>query len=552
MNERIAKILCALFSVLLLVVTPAIAVDELGLFELDGNATDSGGSGDDWETLYNGGGSADTFTGVTPDPSPVSIFTGGRKDIQEINKWGWKDGEVPDKGDITNAYAAAYSNLDDDLIIYFGADRVANAGDTFLGFWFFKQEITLGNGTFIGDHTPGDVLVLANFPQASNAQPLVQVVEWDPTCSKADSNNPQVDDCAAENLRLRAGVEGAGAICSPDVDPQLACAIANTEGGDNDPTDSPWPYTSKDGYIDQFPYETFFSGGINISDLIDGDACFASFMAETRSSSSFTAALKDFVLDSFPVCSISVTKSCTNPRLNATQDMIIYDIGGTVSNDGTGTVYGISVADNPAFDQGTLSLGSLPGKDDVNYSATITVPLIQNGTDDTVTALANTASDGFSGTALSASDVATCPNLQISPGLSIIKNCTTSLTISGGLVAAQVNVSGEVCNVGDSNLHNVAVTDDKAGNLLSGASLVAPTDINDPGATPGACLTYSGSYLPDEAKDNQVPPQDTTDPSAVIFSDTATATALDVFGNAVVPQSDMAFCPLCPTCPTCP
>ena len=68
-------------------VSPASAVDDLGFFELDGNAVDDSGPGlpDDWSTLYNNGnndgGSADPFTGIEADPAPQSIFTGGRKDI---------------------------------------------------------------------------------------------------------------------------------------------------------------------------------------------------------------------------------------------------------------------------------------------------------------------------------------------------------------------------------------------------------------------------------------------------------------------------------------
>jgi hypothetical protein len=91
----------------------------------------------------------------------------------------------------------------------------------------------------------------------------------------------------------------------------------------------------------------------------------------------------------------------------------------------------------------------------------------------------------------------------------------------------------------------VTVTDDKAGQLLSGVTLITPADPNNPGATPGACADYSGQYTPSEANDANGNP--TTDPTKVVFKDTATATATDIFGDPVMPQSDMAQCPLCPT-----
>lgn len=548
MNTKVVRSLCFCVLGLLWAGAPALAVDQLGFFELDGNAiNDSMGAVDDWEDLNGGGGSADAFTGVNPDPAPESIFTGGRKDIQEISEWGHKNGSVPDKDDITNAYAASY-NDNGDLIVYFGADRISNVGDAFLGFWFFKNSISANpDGSFSGDHAPGDTLILADWPQAANAVPEIAVLEWDPTCSKAANNNPQPGQCAAKNLRLVFGGSGAGAVCSPSVDPQLACAITNEEFGPNDPTPSPWSYTSKDGFVDEFPYETFFEGGANLSDLLGGDTCFASFMAETRSSSSFTASLKDFRLDSFPVCAISVTKTCSGGTLNAANTMITYDVTGMVTNDGFGTVYNVGVSDSPAFDAGSLMWSgdptSLAGQTSIGYSATITVPLAQNGTGDTVTATANTASDNM-GTSLSDTASATCPTIMVNPAAMVTKNCSSVVAVENNTVVAKVNVNGEVCNTGDSTLSNVTVTDNKAGILLSGATLVAPADPMNPGDTMGACQNYSGNYTPTAALDNSDMP--TTDPSAVVFKDSVTVTATDIFGAPLSPTpTAMATCPLC-------
>ena len=63
-------------------------------------------------------------------PRPAPIHAGGSKDDLDISQWLWNPGEPLDKDDITNAYAAAYTNTTDtgnnnvgDLIVYFGLDR---------------------------------------------------------------------------------------------------------------------------------------------------------------------------------------------------------------------------------------------------------------------------------------------------------------------------------------------------------------------------------------------------------------------------------------------
>ncbi|WIO73176.1 Ig-like domain-containing protein [Porticoccaceae bacterium LTM1] len=291
----------AVVATCILLATVVLAVDGLGLFELDGNAVESGAPGEDWETLYNSGGNDGgtpiAFTGVLDDISPLSIYwQGGSKDINDVSEWNYKDGSVPDKDDITNAYAAAYINsadngihMEDDLIIYFGLDRYANKGDAFAGFWFFRDRVGLdGIDAFTGNHMDGDLLVLVEYPQASGAVPEIKVYEW-------VFNGGDISD----HLKLlltasNAECDGSGG--------KIACAITN----DGDEA-SPWPYTPKAGSAGTFPFESFYEGGINVSALMrmageENSPCFNSFLAETRSSRSETAQLKDFVLGGFPLC----------------------------------------------------------------------------------------------------------------------------------------------------------------------------------------------------------------------------------------------------------
>ncbi|MDF1561853.1 MAG: hypothetical protein P1V51_02345 [Deltaproteobacteria bacterium] len=303
--------------------SPALAVDTIGLFELDGNAVSDGGH--DWANI-----TSDTAVRVTDipiaDPAPLSIYwRGGSKDIEDTTAWAWKDGSVPDKDDITNAYAAAFlcpndspgTCAKDDLIIYFGADRYANNGDAFLGFWFFQEEIGLfpPDDFGPGQHRVGDMLVLVEFPQASGAHPLIKVLEWNP-----DEAN------VANNLKLVFDSEDAPCDGDP-TNPKYACAITNL-GSET----APWPYLAKDG-SPFFPYESFFEGGVNVTQLLGSSRCFSSFLAETRSSHSETAQLKDFVLGGFELCAFEVTKAC-EASLDASGNGFTVTFEGLVDNTG--------------------------------------------------------------------------------------------------------------------------------------------------------------------------------------------------------------------------
>jgi hypothetical protein len=293
-----------------------------GLFELDGDATDSVSAGTDWQNAVAAGGfiartanPADTTEINIPDPAPGSIFTqGGSKDINDISQWRWTNGSVPDKDNITNAFAIAYKSTNTDgspaLVAYFGQDRFANNGDALMGFWFFKSKVGLvsgsGAGTFTGLHQTGDVFVVAALSNGG-ATATIDVYEWDPTVTG--------------NLRLL-GTAG-NAICSGGSNILNGdggtnfCAISNPDGTPDFLEPAYWPYTPKAGAAGSYPPFSFFEGGINLSAVLAGtgsNTCFSSFMAETRSSRSPSAQLKDFVLGEFDTCgSVKVTKVTKGP-----------------------------------------------------------------------------------------------------------------------------------------------------------------------------------------------------------------------------------------------
>ena len=191
------KIVAGMVLILMLIsVGPALAVHDLGIFELDRNAQDPGGAPlpDDWGTLYAGGGSAGMFTGILPDigEGGGSQFQGGgSKDDLDITQWLWKYGEPLDKDDITNAYAAAYLNPVDtgsnnvgDLILYYGLDRFSANGSAQVGFWFLQDpdfgltSTPSGGGyKFSGSHLDNDVLVQSNFSRGGVVD-SVTVYKW--------------------------------------------------------------------------------------------------------------------------------------------------------------------------------------------------------------------------------------------------------------------------------------------------------------------------------------------------------------------------------------
>jgi hypothetical protein len=352
MKKRKIPIMVAISTSIFLIMTLTIvqtvfAINELGLFELDRNATDEATPGDDWATLYGGGGSAVDFTGILPDiAAPGTQFQGGgSKDDLDISSWLWKEGEPLDKDDITNAYAAAYvyegeescpEGVDPgdpsctepgDLIVYFGLDRYANNGSAQVGFWFLQDPnfgLTdtprSGGFEFSGVHQVGDILVQSNFTNGGVIT-NISIYKW---LGTGGSNGTLDLLFSAQDCML--GLSN---------DP--ACATVNQED-----TTSPWPYTPKFGTSGSFPSGSFFEGGINISLLVPDAGCFTGFLAETRSSTPFDSRLKDFAFGEFNLCSIDVTKD--GDTLSKIGDDVNYTV--TIENTGAVTLYKDDITDS--------------------------------------------------------------------------------------------------------------------------------------------------------------------------------------------------------------
>jgi hypothetical protein len=500
------------------------AVHDLGVFELEGDAFDDPAVlGDDWSSVNGSGGTPLAKTGVLSDPGNATIFTGGgSKDPIDISGWRHKDasGGLPDKDNITNAYAAAY-NVNNELIIYFGADRYANSGDAQLGFWFFQQNVSVNaDGTFNGIHTIGDILVLANFSNGGSTV-TIQVLEW------VGSGGEQPG--GTMHLLLTAS----GAQCGAGLSNDLACAISNAL-----PTASPWPYVPKSGTPNVFPQFSFFEGGINLTRIFEGSTppCFASFMAETRSSTSVNAVLKDFVVGAFPVCGINITKTCPSSSLNSTETAFVYNFQGTVTNTGFGTLHDVTVVDDAGTpgntsDDITFNIGTLGPQASANFSGSF--ESTQNPATNTARVSAS-LEPGGPVTVTDISDPAPCPPVIVTPHISVTKACETRLVVIDNKVVVRVNFAGQVCAGDQVGLQSVTVTDDSgtpnnpADDQVFAIGSLAKSE----------CKPYSGFYLPSSTFSDI--------PSAATFTDTVTARGTAPLGGGQVQVTRTATCPICP------
>jgi hypothetical protein len=360
-------------------------------FELDGDAVDSAPATNppyDWSTLQTACGvSTCTLpvvanTGIIDDrPSSQggtddTFFQGGgSKDDNDITSWGTGGAGAPDKNELTNAYAVATRDADQDLIVLFGADRFDNSGSAQMGFWLLRTEVDEGTGTNAGKfvnkgtttlatHQVGDVLVLSDFTNggqlgsisvykwvgsgngdsgSNNVLDLVGSATQSPTKSNPDPANPA--DCTYTGT-------------TPPANNTLFCATINKSS-----TSSPWGYESKDpavpavqGDPNAFPARSFIEGAVNIGELTQGQ-CFASFLAETRTAPTIGGAqLKDYALGSFAVCQPS-----TALRASASRSTVHVGESTTLSfyetNDGNVPLSSVAVTTDtagctPAYDSG--------------------------------------------------------------------------------------------------------------------------------------------------------------------------------------------------------
>jgi len=558
-------------AVVALVLWPQIAVaqgvdDPNGVFQLEGNATKDasvcfpslaappcsggdtlvtfGANTDDWASLSH----ALATTGVISDPTGHAddILTGGgSKDIYDFSKWSWKqtaNTSAQAKDDIAHAYAAAYQLANGHTAIYFGMDRFDNSGDATAGFWFLQDSTvsTNSSGGFNGHHMDGDLLIVSDF-STGGAVSTINVFTWvggaDGSLVLNESRSP--------------------APCDPRTDNNELCAIVNPVDG----IPSPWGFLNKSGET-TFAHGEFLEGGIDLNSVFGSSIpCFTTFMAETRSSTSPTSTLSDFVPPhSFPLCGISVTKSCNGSgTVSPDGTSVTYTWTATVTNTGIGTLYNVSL--NDTYPDGTTQsipvTSSLAG----GASASVTITFVATNANchsgvpncpSPLDAINTTTAQGY--TAPSGGNLITSPpppataecTASVSSSLSITKHCDgdkggATLVERNGEVVVEVFYKGQVCNTGTVQLTNVTLADDHDGNHdTPSPGTIASLD-------PGQCTNFTGSYFPSAINSTL---------GRFGFSDTVRVTsATAALGPNPTPvagcpsNSDLACAPL--TCPIC-
>jgi hypothetical protein len=441
---------------------PANAVHDTGEFQLDGNALTSVQppspnvqNDEDWDQICKahpvttsnpkgctfapgfsipaGTTSADPSqfrtdaSGSASDDIPTQ---GSTKDDLALSGWQWKEAKPsPPKNDISHAFAAEYEAADGDKYLFFGGDRISNNGDANIAFWFFQNSVVqVGNGPnnsctisacSFGDgnggpavhkagsvpHDPdnvGDILIVSAFTNGGT-QPNIQIYEW---VGAGNATKPCFTQaCTLQPIPLPAG-QGAACDTAGLVTGDIACALVNSPTSDQR---TPWTFREADGKVADNTYKPgdFYEGGLNLSGLGLDNACFSSFLLNTRSSQSGDAILHDFTLGKFGRCGAALT---TSPSAGVTEATAVSP-GQSVTDTATITGTGPTNPPDPTsppnvnfFICGPTAVDSLATCDDPNGTAVGSSKPLQGG--------ANTT-DGI---ATATSDAVNTANSPLLPG----------------------------------------------------------------------------------------------------------------------------------------
>lgn len=375
----------AVFMATAVISTTPSAADHTTIFELDGNtADDISTTPPDWSTFFdaNGdlvatppaGGFADAGFDADYAFPDLSTYTGGSKDILDVSGWSCTDSNnLGGKFDIINAYAAIYevpttsgTYTEGDQLLFFGIERAATEGDGNMGFWFLQdgtvdcEKTSSGKApAFTGNHVDGDIFVVAGFSNGG-IQASVTAFRWNGGAGGSLSATPFVT---------------ADQLCTGAAASHNACGIVNTTEIATD-AGKPWPSPDKNG--GDLDVNAFYEGFVRIAAADAAVGCFATFVANTRSSTSPTATIHDFSRGDFPTCRPSTTMTglatptLASPEVAVIGDSVTYTF--PEENDGNEDLTNVYVVtDNSACNNVlTPAVATLEAGDTATFSCTIT------------------------------------------------------------------------------------------------------------------------------------------------------------------------------------
>jgi len=330
---------------------------------------------------------ADTSYHTGSDKDFQEIWNGGPDD------WGCvKLNNATNKADLKNAYVVQVRPTSGasagDQVMYFGAERDTENGSVYNGFWFLQKAVKSDcppslDGDFCpsttavdatcsnpGIHKCGDVLILFNYDSGGRIGNIgayqwvdnPAIVGFDPAdgCDQIPSN---ADDCTATQLAdsethdtpngvlciktssglgdCRSAVTLFDGLCGR-VNGTTTCTIAAKQNDPNPPPCSgpgavttPWapgcatPGTNCAG---PRPSPTFSEAGANLTALNLEIGCVASFVAESRSSPSVDATLKDYAVGEFPACALGWEKRDESIASHPLQGGATFTVDGADGN----------------------------------------------------------------------------------------------------------------------------------------------------------------------------------------------------------------------------
>lgn len=221
----------------------------------------------------------------------------------------------------TGGYAAG------DQLLFFGIERAATEGDGNMGFWFLQdgsvdcEKMSSGKApAFTGNHVDGDIFAVAGFSNGGT-QATVTAYRWNGGAGGSLSATPFVS---------------ANEVCGTGTSHD-ACGIVNTAEIATG-AGKPWPSPDKNG--GDLDVNAFYEGFVRIPVANAAAGCFATFVANTRSSTSPTATIHDFSRGSFPTCQpsteLTATPTTGSPEVVVAGDSVTYSF--SEKNDGNVTL----------------------------------------------------------------------------------------------------------------------------------------------------------------------------------------------------------------------